>query len=117
LKFWVVFRKIGHFRSDDSTHSNMTNATSQSEVTVTPSDITRHYSAINAMPKESQDLYDMMDAIYNTSMEYEEVIKLVHWAANKRRDGVEDVIEWAEQQQQPKVIYVPVTTKEGRHKK
>jgi hypothetical protein len=95
---------------------NMTNRT-HGEVTVTPCDFTRHYSAINAMPKESQDLYDMMDAINNTNTEYEAVTKLVHWAANKRKEGVEDVIEWAEQQQQPKVIYVPVTTKEGRRKR
>jgi hypothetical protein len=95
----------------------MTNATSHGEVTVTPSDITRHYSAINAMPKESQDLYDMMDAIHNSNMEYEAVTRLVHWAANKRRDGVENVIEWAEQHQQPKIIYIPVTPREAKRLK
>jgi hypothetical protein len=60
---------------------------------------------------------DMIYDIENCGYELEYVSKLVHWAANKRRDGIDDVIEWAEQQQQPKVIYVPVTRKNPGKKK
>jgi hypothetical protein len=56
---------------------------------------------------------DMIYDIENCGYEPEYVSKLVHWAANKRRD----VIEGAEQQQQPKVIYVPVTRKNPGKKK
>ena len=53
---------------------------------------------------------DMIYDIENCGYEPEYVSKLVHWAANKRRDGIDDVIE---QQQQPKVIYVPLTRKKS----
>jgi hypothetical protein len=36
---------------------------------------------------------DMIYDIENCGYEAEYVSKLVHWAANERRDGVEDVIE------------------------